>query len=101
MSLNYKPSHGVIVVGIVRARHLKAKDINGQSGEASSVFFFFFSLILFFFLRFVFFLSFFSFFFSLVLSFCLHVCVFFVKNGFSYFYFIFLSSLTFVFNLFF
>lgn len=33
VSLNYQPSVGVISIGIIKARSLKAKDINGLSGE--------------------------------------------------------------------
>jgi len=33
LSLNYQPSVGVISVGIIKARNLKAKDINGLSGK--------------------------------------------------------------------
>lgn len=33
LSLNYQPNVGVISVGIIKARNLKAKDINGLSGQ--------------------------------------------------------------------
>jgi len=32
LSLNYQPNAGAISVGIIKARNLKAKDINGLSG---------------------------------------------------------------------
>ena len=36
ISLNYQPNVGVISVGVIKARNLKAKDINGLSGKLSS-----------------------------------------------------------------
>jgi len=37
VSLNYQPSVGVISVGVIKARTLKAKDINGLSGQTNSI----------------------------------------------------------------
>ena len=37
VSLNYQPSVGVISVGIIKARNLKAKDINGLSGHTLQI----------------------------------------------------------------
>jgi len=35
LSLNYQPNVGVISIGIIKARNLKAKDINGLSGKST------------------------------------------------------------------